>query len=190
MSATPFTNITISGGVAVGTSTLRNNLEGYLLPLGWEIFSGGEFMREHAIKRGSIRADDSIHHAATDYEDEFDREFDANITRRLKTENKLIVESWLSGYLARNISHCLKVLLVCSNEDIRIDRFINRDKVPMHDAEAIMKRRENDNFAKWRRLYGNYDFFDKKYYTIVIDTAKSGQMETTGIVLDMLGYKK
>ena len=52
-----------------------------------------------------------------------------------------------------------------------------------------MKQREEENNQKWQKLYGNYDFWDSKYYDIVIDTYSSGQMETVGKVLDKIGYK-
>ena len=43
-----FDNITISGGVAVGKNTLKDNLKPYLEPLGWRFTSGGQLLRDFA----------------------------------------------------------------------------------------------------------------------------------------------
>ena len=38
-------------------------------------------------------------------------------------------------------------------------------------------------------IYGDYNFFDPKYFHLIIDTYSSGPLETVGKVLDKLGYK-
>ena len=52
-----------------------------------------------------------------------------------------------------------------------------------------MKTREEENIPTWERLYGNHDFWDPKYFDVVVDTYKTGPNETMGVVLDKLGYK-
>lgn len=47
-----YRNITISGGVGTGTTTLANLLKQKLEPMGWKFFNGGEFMRQYAIDKG------------------------------------------------------------------------------------------------------------------------------------------
>ncbi len=56
-----FRNITISGRVGAGSSTLLSELKEYLEPQGWEFFSGGEFMRQYAIDHGLIDKNDPKH---------------------------------------------------------------------------------------------------------------------------------
>jgi len=53
----------------------------------------------------------------------------------------------------------------------------------------MVKEREEDNIKTWKKLYGDYEFFDPKYYHLVIDTFSSGPLETVGKVLDRLGFK-
>lgn len=183
-----YNNITISGGVAVGTSTLLANLKPYLKAYGWKFFSGGEFMRDYALKKRLIPKNLKSHHKADVYSDEFDKKVDYGMEDRLKREKKIVLEAWLSGFMARNISDVLRVLLICSNEAIRVDRVVNRDNVTIDEAKRFIKDREETNFKKWKRLYGDFDFFNPQYYNLVIDTYSSGPLETVGKVLDKLGY--
>ncbi len=80
------------------------------------------------------------------------------------------------------------MLATCSDEAVRIDRVLNRDKISVEQAKIFIKTREEENFVKWKKLYGDYDFLDPKLYDLVIDTYSSGPMETLGKVLDTLGY--
>src|SRR3989338_7736190 len=93
-------NIAISGRVASGATTLFNQLRVKLTPLGWKFFSGGEFMREYAIKHNFISSEDSRHHKATVYSDEFDREVDGMMKKRLSEKKNLVIEADLAGFNA------------------------------------------------------------------------------------------
>ena len=182
-----FDNITISGGVSSGKNTLLNNLKPYLK--NWKFFSGGLFMREYAISHNLISKESAKHHLATVYSDDFDKQVDAEMQKRLKEESHLVIEAWLIGFLARNFKNTLRVLLICSDDALRIDRIVNRDKTTIEEAKHHIRYREEENFKKWQRLYGNHNFFDPKYYQLVIDTYSSGPLETVGKVLDKLNYK-
>ncbi len=177
-----YRNITVSGKIAVGTSTLSKSLKDIL---GWEYINTGELQRqydrEHGISenaRGAMTRPDS-----------HEREMEAMAKRILTEKDKMIYEAWLSGFVAREIKGVLKVLLICSNEAIRIDRVVNRDKVTVDEAKQFIKTREEENISKWKKLYGNYDFWDPQKYDLVIDTYSSGPLQTVGKVLDGLGYK-
>lgn len=175
-----FNNITISGGVAVGKGTLLTNLESYLKPLGWSFTSGGKILRDFT--------NEYIQPLASLASDDFHRELDARTISLLDT-GKIVVEAWLAGYMARDRVDTLRVLLHCDNDALRIDRVANRDKVSIDQAKKYIKEREEGNFKEWKRIYGNFNFFDKQYYHLVIDTYSSGPHETVGKVLDRLGYE-
>lgn len=176
-----YRNITVSGSIAVGTSTLSKNLAKIL---GWKYINTGEIQRkydrEHHMNENA--------HGATQRPDDHEKEMEKMTKDILTKENHVIYEAWLSGFVAKNIEGVLKVLLICSNEAIKIDRVVNRDKVTIEEAKHFIRTRKEENTTKWKKLYGNYDFWDPKYYDLVIDTYSSGQMETVGIVLDKLGY--
>ena len=61
-----YRNIAISGGIAVGKGTLRENLRPYLEPLGWQFRSGGDILREYTkehVNPLAKLADDDFHRA-------------------------------------------------------------------------------------------------------------------------------
>ncbi len=175
--------ITISGKYAVGTSTLAENLQEVL---GWKYVNVGaiqrKYDREHSINENQ--------RGAMARSDDHERQIDEMTKKMLKEEKNLIYEAWLAGFMAQGIPGILKVLLICSDEAVRIDRVVNRDKIAVDEAKQYIKQREEENAVKWKKLYGNYDFWDSKYYDLVIDTFSSGQMETLGRVLDKLNSKQ
>jgi len=176
-----YKNITISGKIATGNTTLAMNLQQIL---GWKHINTGELQRQwdrdHGInenERGAIlRPDDH------------EREMEAYAKKILTNDREVIYEAWLSGFVARDMDDILRVLVVCSEESIRVDRVVNRENVSVEEAKRFIKTREGENIKKWKKLYGDYDFWDKKYYHLVVDTYSSGQMESLGKVLDILGY--
>jgi CMP/dCMP kinase len=174
--------VTVSGKVAVGTSTLTKNLVSFL---GWKHINFGaiqrQFDRKNNInenKQGAVARSDS-----------HERGMEKLGAKILKEDKEVIYEAWLSGFLARDYKDVLKVLLICSHDDIRIDRVVNRENIKIDEAKKWIEQREKENTKKWKKLYGDYDFWDPKYYDLVIDTYQKGPMETMGKVLDKLGYK-
>lgn len=183
---TPFTPkcrlITVSGKIAVGTTTLTKNL---VRTLGWKHINIGSVQRQFD-KKNKINEKKQ---GALSRTDDHEKEIDAMTEQLLKTEKEIIYEAWLSGFFARNHKDILKVLLICSHDDIRVDRVANRDNMTVEQAKHWIKQRESENIIKWERLYGDYDFWDPKYFNLVINTYRSGPMETLGKVLDKMGYK-
>lgn len=175
-----FDNITISGAIGVGTTTLMHNLKPYLAPLGFTFSSTGQFIRQYTKE--------NIMPVATLVSADFDRKVEDRVEKLLNTKKKQVVEAWLSGFVARNKKNCLRILLICSNKSLKIDRVANRDNLTIAQAKKMVEEREEENFKKWRRIYGNYDFHSPKYYHLVIDTSTSGQLETVGKVLDYMGF--
>jgi cytidylate kinase len=175
-----FENITISGGVAVGKNTLKDNLAPYLSPLNWTFTSGGQLNRDFTKE--------NIAPVASKVSEEFNRYIEKRTFDLLTKDKHVVIEAWLAGFIARNLQDTLRILLVCRNDSLRVDRVANRDRITIDKAKLVIKERETDNFNEWKRIYGEYDFFDPKYYHMVIDTYSSGPMETVGMVLDKLGF--
>ncbi len=184
-----YRNITISGGVGTGTTTLSKLLKAKLELLGWKFFNGGEFMRDYAIKKGLFDPKNQMYHTAEVYSDDFDKQVDYGMKDRLEKESNLVLESWLSGFMAQGVKGVLKVLLVCSDDAVRVDRVANRDNSTIEEAKKHIFEREEKNFEKWKRLYGDHNFWDPSLYDLVIDTYKYSREETAGIVLYKLGYQ-
>ena len=174
--------ITVSGKVAVGTTTLAKNLSHIL---SWVHINFGALQREFDRKHGI----NENKQGATTRSDEHEKSMEGRGEKVLKTGRNIIYEAWLSGFLARNCKDVLRVLLVCSHTDIKVDRIVNRENISVEEAKHWIKQREEENEKKWKKLYGNYEFWDPKYYNLVIDTYYSGPMETLGKVLDKIGFR-
>ncbi len=199
-----YKNITISGFPGVGSTTLLNALKEQLKFEGWTGFSGGEFMRAYAAERGLLDPESGkLHHSATAYSDDFDRQVDYGMRSRLQKGEGWILESWLSGFLAQGVPDVLKILMICSDEAVKVDRIMNRDDVPVEQAVANMRERYNSNYNKWSRMYAEewadwvvaagvaepnekIDFWKPELYDIVIDTYSINKQDAFQTVLKAL----
>ena len=177
-------NITISGRLATGKSTLARHL-GEILD--WEILDGGAIIREY-MHSNQISVKDTLKRP-----DQFDLDFEKSIEELLKNEEKHIVQAHLSGFSAQGIDGVYKILVVCNDElgedkqSIRIDRIINRDQVSAKQARIEVLQREEENLIKYRRLYANNDknwvYWDEKYYDLIVNTFSLNQKESLQYVL-------
>jgi cytidylate kinase len=198
-----YKNITISGLPGCGSTTLLSLLKDELQFDGWKGFSGGEFMRAYAEEKGLFAKDNKHHHDSRHYEDDFDRQIDLGMREKLATEQRWILEAWLSGFMAQQVAGTLKILMTCSDDAVRIDRIVNRDDISVTEAKQNMQERYEANVTKWSRLYkGEWDkwvvgsgkakadepidFWRPDLYDIVIDTYSSNKEETLQIVLNAI----
>ena len=197
-----YRNVTVSGVPGCGSSTLGKGLG---KKLGWEYFSGGDFMRAYAVEKGLFDKNSKVHHNATVYSDDFDRKIDYGMREWLEKDSKRILDSWLSGFVAQGIEGTLKVLVHCSSDDIRVDRIVNRDGISVKNTKKHMFEREEENLKKWTRMYKDewykwvskkhqgkrrgkhFDFYDPDLYDLTIDTYSNDRTKTLNIVLKELG---
>jgi cytidylate kinase len=200
-----YKNITISGLPGAGSTTLLKMLKKALPD--WQGFSGGEFMRLYATEKGLFDASNKLHHSSLVYGDDFDKEVDFGMRSKLETQEKWILESWLSGFVAQNVPGVLKILMTCSDEAIKIDRLVNRDSITVEVAKEHIHKRYEENLGKWSRLYAKewqewvvatgkvsqaepIDFWRPDLYDVVIDTYSTNREQTLAKVLDVLKKKK
>jgi cytidylate kinase len=184
-------NITISGRIASGTTTLATGLA---KKLGWELLEGGElFLKFHE----GLNLSEIHSHKRPD---SFDLEYEEKVKDMLRQGSRQIIQSHLAGFDAQGIEGTFKVLVECVDEkgrdmqDIRIDRLVNRKKIHVDEAKEEVRTREKNNLNKWRRLYANGDpnwvYWDKKYYDLVVNTFSHNADETLQKVLEALGIKE
>ena len=141
------------------------------------------------------------------YDENFDRMVDMGIREKLETESKWIIESWLSGFMAQGVKGTLKILMICSDEAIRIDRVVNRDSVTVKLAKENMHKRYQENLQKWSKMYANewnewvvkagkakaddpIDFWSPDLYDVVLDTYSLSKEQSLNKVLDALKKKE
>lgn len=183
-------NITVSGRIGSGATTLANSLSEYL---DWDLLEGGLlFEKIH----NELKLDQST---VSDRPDHFDLEYEEKIKKMLKNEKNHIVQSHLAGYDAQGIKGVFKILIVCEDNngndktEIRIDRLVNRDGKSIEDAKKEVLEREKQHLAKFRRLYAgdnpNWVYWDRKYYDFVINTFDHNKDAAFRLTLSALGIK-
>ncbi len=198
-----YSNIAISGLPGCGSTTLLNGLKEELEFIGWRGFSGGEFMRAYATEKGLWDKNNDEHHNASVYSDAFDREVDYGMREKLTEEKEWIIESWLAGFMAQGVPGTLKILMMCSSDDVRIDRVMNRDDVTVEVAKKNTMERYQKNLEKWSRMYAQewqdwvvakgkaspnepINFWKPEIYDLVIDTYGLTQEESLRAALRVL----
>lgn len=202
MSVFKYKNVVISGLPGTGESTLMDFLKSELTGQGWTTFSGGGFMRQYAIENGFFDPKNKGHHSALVYGEDFDRKVDFGMRQWLEEKEKMIIESWLAGFVAQGVSNVLKILLVCK-KSLRIDRIVNRDELSVNEVKENIEEREEKNVQKWIKMYQkewqewivnrgimkkdeSIDFWDNRLYDLVIDTYRFSKRETFEIALQVL----
>ena len=184
-----FRNITVSGRIASGSSTLAKHLAD---ALGWNMFNGGELFRKFTRENGLSLVNTESR------PDDIDLAYEERIKKMLTEESHNIIESHLSGFDAQGIKGVFKILVICEDDiagvdktDIRIDRLVNRDEATVEHAKHEVMERERQNLSKWRRLYAkdepDWVYWDKKYYDFVVNTYSHNADEGMQIVLEKLG---
>lgn len=180
-------NITISGRIGSGSSTLAKHLAEVLQ---WELLNGGDLFRKFTQDHGY----------AGKRPDDFDQAYEKRVEDMLRDESHQIIESHLSGFTAQGIEKVFKILVVCEDAngedktDIRIDRLVNRDSSSVDEAKREVLEREEQNLDKWRRLYAKGDeewvYWDKKYFDLVINSYSHNPEESLALVLQTIGYRQ
>jgi len=182
-------NITVSGRIAAGTTTLAKNLS---KKLGWKLFEGGELFR----KFHEEHLNDKTEIEVSKRPDNVDFEYEEMLKKILKKESRRVVQSHLAGFDAQGIPGVFKILVICEDEkggdhlDIRIDRLINRKKISVEEAKREIREREENNLEKWRRIYAggdpNWVYWDPKYYDLVINTYSNNAAESLELALSAI----
>lgn len=183
-------NITVSGRIGAGTTTLA---EGLAKSLGWKLLEGGALFEKIHKELNLSEIDLNLR------PDKFDLEYEEKIKKMLQDEEHNIIQSHLAGFDAQGIDNVFKILVTCEDEEeqdkpeVRIDRLVNRKGVSVEEAKDEVIEREKRNLEKWRRLYAKEDkdwiYWDKKYYDLVINTYDHNQEETLKLALKGIEHK-
>lgn len=185
-------NITVSGRIGSGTTTLAKGLS---KALGWSLLEGGVLFEK--IHKEILN--DKSELAVDARPDKFDLEYEEKIKKMLKDAKNQIIQSHLAGFDAQGMEGVFKILVLCTDDEgndktgIRIDRLVNRRGVSIEEAKEDVLMREKRNLDKWRKLYAegdsNWVYWDRKYYDLVINTYSHNQDETLKVALKAIGLK-
>ncbi len=122
--------------------------------------SAGKILRDEAERRGI-----SLEKFCEIREPEIDYAMDIR-SLKLAIEGNVVLDARLSGWVAGKWADA-KVFFDCSL-DIRAERVAKRDKISVEEAKKRLKKRDEVDHEKYKKLYG-IDSYDKSIYDIVID---------------------
>lgn len=182
--------VTVSGRIASGSTTLAKELAALFQ---WRHIEGGEIFWEAVRKKMGLDPKDTD--LRPDQEDEL---FDTQLKKILQEDSHVVLETKLAGFNAQGIVDIFKILVICEDKQgadqpqVRIDRLVNREKVAIEKAKEEVLQREQNDIAKWRRLYGGNDaqwvYWDRKYYDLVVNTFDHNQADTLQNALQALHF--
>lgn len=156
-----YKSIVISGLPAVGTTTTAKVLAE---KLNLKYHSAGDFFRKYALEHNIPL------YAKAQIPDELDRQKDQELAN-LADKGGVVIEADYIGYFTRNMPHVLRVLLTC-DEDERTRRAVSR--VHTHtETAAEVKKRQEELYKKFHKIYSSEDYLNPKFFDLVIDTTST-----------------
>lgn len=167
-----YTSISISGPVASGTTTAAREVAN---KLSIEYQSAGDYFRQYMIEHGIDI------YKKEDIPDKIDIDFDDEVKKTLKSATPIVFEGIYSGYIARDMKHVMKILLI-ADEKVRIKRALNRTHTHTETPETV-RARDKSHDAKFRKLYDDENFLDPKLFDLVIDTTNISIEDTNKKIL-------
>lgn len=183
-------NITVSGRIGSGTTTLA---KGLAKELGWELLEGGAIFEKF---HNEMHKDELEVEARPD---DFDLKYEERVEKMLRENSHQIIQSHLAGFDAQGIEGVFKILVICEDEEgndkleVRIDRLVNRKGISIEDAKNEAKLREERNLDKWRRLYAqgdeNWVYWDRTYYDLIVNSFSHNAGQSLHYVLEALKVK-
>ncbi|MCH8082247.1 MAG: cytidylate kinase family protein [Proteobacteria bacterium] len=97
--------------------------------------SAGDYFRQYMIEHGIDL------HKKEDLPDKVDRDFDDEVKKTLESTTPIVFEGIYSGYIARDMKHVMRVLLI-ADEKVRIKRALNRTHTHTETPETVEAKTE------------------------------------------------
>jgi cytidylate kinase len=168
-----YKNIAISGVGGTGKSTLARGLAE---KLGWRVVSSGSFIRKWHEENGvPLVETDKI-------PEEVDRKMDMSYQEMLRTEEGIVFESRLAGWLSKDFDQTFKILIKC-DQKVGAFRIAQREDASVEEIIQEQEIREGLLKEKFIKLYDAGDYLDEKNFDIVIDTTNVSAKEVLETVL-------
>lgn len=168
-----FKNIAISGVGGTGKSTLARGLAE---KLGWKVVSSGSFIRKW-------HQDNGVPLVETDkIPEEVDRKMDMSYQEMLRTEEGIVFESRLAGWLSKKFDQTFKILIKC-DQKVGASRIAQREDATLDEIIREQEIREGLLKEKFIKLYDAGDYLDEQNFDLVIDTTNVSAAEVLEMAL-------
>ena len=169
----------ISGQRDVGKTTLIWSLE---KKLNWPMFSVSQYLRDFHKVEGLQRKSQT---ELAKYDLILGQDIDNRIAELLKSEHRVIIESRVFHFVKESWLGVLKVLLTASDE-VRVNRNAFREGIDVSKSRQRLLMKEDAWMQKMANQYGFSDFFEPKYFDLVIDTSDLTKEQVVEKVLDRI----
>jgi len=171
-----YDKLIISGQRCTGKSTLLWDLQ---KKLAWPMFSISMFLRDYirSYKLDSKQIEEKRYELA--------REVDQRIVDLLHGPSQCLIEAKVFHFVKDRFDGVGKVLLTAS-DIYRYKRAAYREGIGFGKAKGRVDKRESQWLTQMAEIYGFDDFFENKYYDLVVDTSNLGRGEVTNKVFEWL----
>ncbi|VVB60940.1 Cytidylate kinase [uncultured archaeon] len=179
------TTIIFSGMAGSGKSTLAREIA---KKYGLKYVCGGDILKEMAKEEGyKITGNDwwetadGIKFLSQRKKNfDFDKRLDAIMLKKAK-EGGAAITSWALPWLgAPGIKIWVDV-----KQEVRAKRISGRDKIPYEEALELVKTRDKENIALYKKIYGYTLCPDKKVFDLILDANAKG---VDKLVKEIVGF--
>lgn len=176
--------IIISGMPASGKTTVANIISKELkIPT----IGGGDILKEMAVERGYNPGGNDWWDTSEGMEflkerntnPDFDKETDVRMKEKI-AKGSIVVTSWTAPWLSKK---GFKVWLNATAEN-RAQRMSMRDRKDIAKMTEIVKKRDEENYILYKKLYKIEFGKDMKPFDMIIDTDKRTPEQVAKIVLE------
>ncbi len=155
--------ITISGPPGSGKSTVARTIAA---AFDFDHTSGGDIFRSLAAERDLTVVE---FNELAESEASFDQELDRRLREIARTEDDIVLESRLSGWMAGDYAD-LKIWLDAPLS-VRAKRIASREDVSVSQAKEETRTRETSEKKRYQDYY-DIDFDDRSIYDLSVNTAR------------------
>lgn len=155
--------VTVSGPPGSGKSTAA---AGLAAEFGLDHVSGGDIFRELAAERNMSLAEFG---ELAEADDEIDRNLDRRLRSIAQSEDALVLESRLAGWLAGQAAD-LKFWLDAPLS-VRAARIADREEITVAQATAETRDREASERRRYQEYY-DIEIDDRRIYDLALNTAR------------------
>ena len=171
-----YSKIILCGRRCTGKTTLFWDLQ---KALNWPIFSSSLFLRDY-LHRHNLKSPDEIDELSKTISDDIDN----RIKQLLLSSDHVIIDARIYGRIGDPLPQTIKILLT-TDEQTRIKRAAYREGTTEDVQRTRLIKKEMAWIQKMHTIYP-FDFFDKQYFDVTIDTSRLTPEEVLKQALEAL----